>query len=135
MFTVALDERGKAENIRAFAVHPGGIFDTELTRHIDLSDPIFKGFVDENGKAILDPEKGMKTLEQGASTQIWAATNPKLENLGGIYLEDCEIAEVADSGEGTPVANAVARRKGVKSYAIDRENAERLWTLSEKLVA
>ena len=134
LFTVSLDERGKADNIRAFAVHPGGIFDTELTRHIDLSDPIFKGFVDENGNAILDPEKGLKTLEQGASTQIWAATNPKLENLGGVYLEDCEVAEVAVSDERTPVASEVAVRKGVKSYAIDKENADKLWTLSEKLL-
>jgi len=134
LFTVSLDEKGKADNIRAFAVHPGGILDTELTRHIDLTDPIFKGFVDENGKAILDPEKGMKTLEQGASTQIWAATNPKLENLGGVYLEDCEIAEIADTDKGTPVANEVAVRKGVKSYAIDKENADKLWALSEKLL-
>lgn len=134
LFTVSLDERGKADNIRAFAVHPGGILDTELTRHLDLSDPIFRGFVDENGKAILDPEKGMKTLEQGASTQIWAATNPKLDGLGGVYAEDCEIAEVAEANAGTPVANEVASRKGVKAYAIDQENAGKLWALSEKLL-
>lgn len=134
LFTVSLDERGKADNIRAFAVHPGGIFDTELTRHIDLTDPIFKGFVDENGQPILDPEKGLKTLKQGAATQIWAATNPKLEGLGGVYMEDCEIAEIAGSGEGTPIASEVAVRKGVKDYAIDKENADKLWSLSEKLI-
>lgn len=134
LFTVSLDEKGKTDNIRAIAVHPGGIFDTELTRHIDLSDPIFKGFLDESGQPILDPEKGMKTLEQGAATQIWAATNPRLENTGGVYAEDCEIAEIAGIAEGTPVANEVASRKGVMPYAIDRENADRLWTLSEKLI-
>lgn len=134
LFTVSLNERGKADNIRAFAVHPGGIFDTELTRHIDLTDPIFKGFVDENGNAILDPEKGMKTLEQGASTQIWAATNPKLEGFGGVYTEDCEIAEIAGINNGTPVADEVASRKGVMPYAIDKENADRLWALSEELM-
>ena len=134
LFTVSLDERGKSDNIRAFAVHPGGILDTELTRHIDFSDPIFKGFVDEDGNAILDPEKGMKTLEQGASTQIWAATNPKLEGLGGVYAEDCEITEIAGINQGTPVADEVASRKGVMPYAIDKENADRLWALSEKLI-
>ena len=134
LFTVSLDEKGKADNIRAFAVHPGGILDTELTRHIDFSDPIFKGFVDENGNAILDPEKGMKTLEQGAATQIWAATNPKLDGLGGVYTEDCEITEIAGSNNGTPVADEVASRKGVMPYAIDKENADRLWALSEKLI-
>ena len=134
LFTVSLDEKGKADNIRAFAVHPGGIFDTELTRHIDLTDPIFKGFLDENGKPILDPEKGLKTLKQGASTQIWAATNPKLENLGGVYAEDCEIAEIAGINKETPEGNEVASRKGVKSYAIDQENADKLWALSENLI-
>lgn len=134
LFTVSLDEKGKSDNIRAFAVHPGGIMDTELTRHIDLTDPIFKGFVDEDGNAILDPEKGLKTLEQGASTQIWAATNPKLDGLGGVYAEDCEIAEIADSDTDAPVASEVASRKGVKAYAIDKENADRLWALSEKLI-
>jgi NAD(P)-dependent dehydrogenase (short-subunit alcohol dehydrogenase family) len=134
LFTVSLDERGKADNIRAFAVHPGGIFDTELTRHIDLTDPIFKGFVDENGQPILDPEKGLKTLEQGAATQIWLATNPQLENLGGVYAEDCEITEIAAEGGNTSDIDEIVRRKGVKSYAIDKKNAEKLWALSEKLI-
>jgi len=135
LFTVSLDERGKDENIRAFAVHPGGILDTELARHLDLNDPIFKGFYDENGKPILDPVNGLKTIEQGAATQIWAATSAKLEGLGGVYAEDCEIADITPENGGNDAdVNAVVRRKGVKSYAIDKENADRLWTLSEKLI-
>ncbi|HVE56600.1 MAG TPA: oxidoreductase [Pyrinomonadaceae bacterium] len=135
LFTVSLDERGKDENIRAFAVHPGGILDTELSRHLDLEDPIFKGFFDENGKPILDPVNGLKTIEQGAATQIWAATNPKLENLGGVYAEDCEIANVTPENNETDSNIAeVVRKKGVMPYAIDKENADKLWTLSEKLV-
>lgn len=134
LFTVSLDERGKDANIRAFAVHPGGILDTELARHIDPDDPIFKGFFDENGKPILDPFNGLKTIEQGAATQIWAATDPKLENLGGVFAEDCEIAEITDLYNSAPNVDEVVRKKGVMPYAIDKENADKLWTLSEKLL-
>lgn len=134
LFTVSLDERGKDDNIRAFAVHPGGILDTELSRHLDLDDPIFKGFFDENGKPILDPVNGLKTIEQGAATQIWLATNPKLDGLGGVFAEDCEIAEVIVINDSTDKMDEVIRRKGVMPYAIDKENADRLWALSEKLL-
>lgn len=134
LFTVSLDERGKGENIRAFAVHPGGILETELARNLDINDPIFKGFFDENGKPILDPVNGLKTVEQGAATQIWAATNPKLGGLGGVYAEDCEISEITPVNNNASDVDEVIRRKGVMPYAIDKENADKLWTLSEKLV-
>jgi NAD(P)-dependent dehydrogenase (short-subunit alcohol dehydrogenase family) len=134
LFTVSLDERGKADNIRAFAVHPGGILDTELSRHLDPNDPIFSGFFDENGKPILDPFNGLKNIEQGAATQIWAATNPRLEKIGGVYAEDVEIAEITDLYNGTPEAEEIIRKKGVMPYAIDKENADKLWALSEKLI-
>jgi NAD(P)-dependent dehydrogenase (short-subunit alcohol dehydrogenase family) len=134
LFTISLDEQGKTDNIRAFAVHPGGILDTELSRHLDLDDPIFKGYFDENGKPILDPVNGLKTIEQGAATQIWLATNPQLENLGGVYAEDCEIADITVINDNASELDEVVRRKGVMSYAIDKENADKLWALSEELL-
>lgn len=134
LFTVSLDERGKSDNIRAFAVHPGAILGTELSRNVPKDDPIFKTVLDADGEPIIDPSKGLKTVEQGAATQIWAATNSKLDNLGGVYAEDCEITETATESNNTSDVDEIVRRKGVKSYAIDKENAERLWTLSEKLI-
>jgi len=65
-----------------------------------------------------------KTVEQGAATTVWAATSPSLEGRGGLYLENCNIAEPATSGGDS----------GVESYAIDVTEAERLWALSESLV-
>ena len=136
LFTISLDEKGKLDNIRAFAVHPGGILDTELGRHMSKDDPILKGFFDENGKPILDPVNGLKTIEQGAATQIWAATNPKLDGHGGVYAEDCEIAEITpEINENDGGGNEIVRRKGVMPYAIDAESADKLWALSEKLVS
>lgn len=134
LFTVSLDEKGKNDGIRAFALHPGGILDTELGRNISMDEPLIQGYLDADGKPILDPENGLKTVEQGASTQIWLATSPKLENLGGVYAEDCEIADVTVINDNATEVDEVVRRKGVMPYAIDKENADKLWTLSEKLV-
>jgi hypothetical protein len=47
-----------------------------------------------------------------------------LAGLGGVYCEDCDIAEVAP---------ADGERTGVRDYAIDPEQAARLWTLSAEL--
>jgi NAD(P)-dependent dehydrogenase (short-subunit alcohol dehydrogenase family) len=135
LFTVSLDEKGKNDGIRAFAVHPGAILDTELSRSLSKDDPIFQNLFDSDGKPIIDPVNGLKTLEQGAATQIWCATNSKLNGFGGVYAEDCEISDVTPEYSGNDAdINEIVRRKGVKSYAIDKENADRLWTLSEKLI-
>jgi hypothetical protein len=80
------------------------------------------GWIDENGNA-LNPEL-LKTPEQGAATQVWAATSPQLDGLGGVYLEDCDIAEPA---------SADGERTGVKSWATDPEQAARLWKVSADL--
>ena len=80
-----------------------------------------RGWIDEAG-TILNPE-GFKTPPQGAATQVWAATSPQLDGLGGLYLEDCDIAEPATEGGAT----------GVKDWAIDPEQAARLWEFSAEL--
>ena len=135
LFAVSLDEKGKNDNIRAFSVHPGGILDTELGRNISMDEPLIQNYLDADGKPILDPFNGLKTVEQGAATQIWLATSPQLEGLGGVFAEDCEIAEITPENDGTASeVDEVVRRKGVMRYAIDKENADRLWALSEKLV-
>ena len=42
LFSVALDKRGQAHSIRAFSVHPGGIY-TGLARHLPLEELAFDG--------------------------------------------------------------------------------------------
>jgi hypothetical protein len=66
-----------------------------------------------------------KTVEAGAATSVFAATEPELEGRGGLYLEDCHVAAVNDAADALD---------GVKSYALDPRNADRLWEISEKLV-
>lgn len=38
-----------------------------------------------------------KSPQQGAATQVWAATSPRLAGMGGVYCEDCDVAAIADS--------------------------------------
>jgi hypothetical protein len=45
--------------------------------------------------------------------------------MGGVYCEDCDIAEVISGDMTTPT--------GVAPWACDSEAAERLWALSERL--
>jgi len=126
LFAVGLEARGARRGIHAFAVHPGGIV-TDLMRHMSAEEQAAFGVVD--GKAVAAEVKSpvmsaplrFKTIAQGAATQVWAATNERLDGKGGVYCEDCDIAEVA----------LQAGAKGVRPYAIDPALAERLWTRSE----
>lgn len=118
LFAVQLDAVGKDSGVRAFALHPGGIL-TPLQRHLAREEMVERGWIDANGNP-LNP--AFKTPEQGAATQVWAATSPQLDGLGGVFCEDCEIAEV--SSDDNP---------GVRPYAIDPASAARLWTVSAEL--
>jgi NAD(P)-dependent dehydrogenase (short-subunit alcohol dehydrogenase family) len=122
LFAVHLDALGEPFGVRAFAVHPGGIM-TELQRHLPKEEMIASGWMDAEGNV----NERFKTPEQGAATSVWAATSPELNGMGGVYCEDCDIADV--TVEGSPDA----RIRGVNSYAIDRDSAARLWTLSAGL--
>ena len=121
LFAVHLDKLGADHGVRAFSLHPGGIL-THLQRHLPKAEMVERGWIDEQGN-VLNPS-GFKSPEQGAATQVWAATSPQLDGTGGVYLEDCDIAESAADGD---------ERSGVQDWAIDPEQAARLWTLSAEL--
>ena len=117
LFSVALDKRFKGRGIRSYAVHPGGI-QTELGRHMDENDL----------KDLMDLRKGrspmvFKQVPQGAATTVWAATAPELDGHGGLYCEDCGVAETIEDP---------SMDQGIMSWALDEEAAERLWALSEE---
>jgi NAD(P)-dependent dehydrogenase (short-subunit alcohol dehydrogenase family) len=120
LLAVGADDRWAAEGITANAVHPGGILDTNLSRHMEP----------EQVEALMSSGTFRpKTVEQGAATTMVAAVWPGLEGDGGHYFEDCNEAEEIHVAEGeTPT-------HGVADYAVDHSNADRLWELSERLVA
>jgi NAD(P)-dependent dehydrogenase (short-subunit alcohol dehydrogenase family) len=117
LFARHLDVLGRDAGVRAFSVHPGSIL-TPLQRHLPREEMIANGWIDEDGNQLMSH---FKTPEQGAATQLWAATSPQLDGLGGAYCENCDIAETS-SGEDA--------MSGVRAYATDPERAARLWTLS-----
>ena len=113
-----VDRRLQADGVRGFALHPGAII-TELGRHLTTED--------REVMLARAPAGGFrwKKVEQGAATQVWAATAPELAGRGGLYLEDCHIA-----GPSQELMSQV----GYAPWALDAEAAARLWPLSEQLV-
>jgi NAD(P)-dependent dehydrogenase (short-subunit alcohol dehydrogenase family) len=117
LFAVEATRRWAADGITANALMPGGIA-TNLARHMDAE------FMEE---ARRDPNIRMKSVEQGAATSVLLATSPQLEGVGGRYFEDCNEAAL--------VSERPARgRGGVAAYALDPDNAERLWAVSQALL-
>lgn len=120
-FTVGLEQRLAGQGIHSYAVHPGGI-QTNLGRHMTEED--IAGLMASMKARSGGEEFRWKNVEQGAATTCYAATAPELAGAGGVYCEDCHVAAVDDADE----------KGGVRSYAIDPDNAHRLWALSEQLV-
>jgi NAD(P)-dependent dehydrogenase (short-subunit alcohol dehydrogenase family) len=124
LFSLELDNRAQASNARVYSVHPGSIGGTELGREASLELFQKMGFCDAEGNLLAEVAASLKTIPQGAATTVWCATSPLLNNLGGIYCEDGEVAALASD---------TSMSAGVKAYSLDKANAKRLWTLSEEL--
>ena len=124
LFAVEFDRRHKANGVRAVAVHPGGI-QTELGRHMTPQD--IQALVDSINAANPGgaPAFEWKTIPQGAATSVWAAIVAPADMVGGLYCEDCHVAELQESAD---------IRAGVRAYALDPERAKALWAKSEEMV-
>ena len=77
---------------KGFAVHPGGIM-TPLQRHLPIEEMVALGWVKEDGSPSDLAANFFKSTTQGASTSLWCATSPMLDSLGGVFCENCDIAE------------------------------------------
>jgi NAD(P)-dependent dehydrogenase (short-subunit alcohol dehydrogenase family) len=123
LFAVEFDRRHRAQGVRATAVHPGVIWETELSRHMSDEEK-------HTLMAQLEATQGAnqtlvrKTLAQGAATSVWAGFVAEADAVGGRYCEDCHVAD-HDYDE--------VLRAGVHAYALDPERAKALWALSETL--
>ncbi|MEL7128047.1 MAG: oxidoreductase [Pseudomonadota bacterium] len=125
LFAIGVDARGKEYGVRAFSVHPGGIF-TPLQRHLPDEEMVALGWKNADGTIPPAVEAMFKTPEQGASTSVWAATSPKLIGLGAVYCEDGDVAALATAES--------QRWEHVREWACDEEKAERLWAMSEEML-
>jgi NAD(P)-dependent dehydrogenase (short-subunit alcohol dehydrogenase family) len=118
LFAVEATRRWAADGITANAVHPGAIAATNLSRHMDAKA---LAALRSSGQFTF------KSIEQGAATSVLLATSPQLEGIGGRYFEDGNEAEPVDPDVEMPGS-------GVAAYALDPENARRLWELSLEVV-
>ena len=118
LFAVELDRRLSGRGVRAASVHPGAII-TELGRHLTEET------LSSMRTSFADRKVVWKSIPQGGATSVWAAVRADAAEMGGRYCEDCHVAHVSDDE---------VFAGGVRSYAIDPEIAQALWTRSEELV-
>jgi len=123
LFAVHLDNVGEQYGVSAFAVHPGRITSTELSRF--MSHEEIAATANANPANPKFVPSFVKSISQGAATTLWCATSPQLKNKGGVYCADCNISPIVD--DDSPQVN------GVRRWAIDPLMAEKLWVLSEQL--
>ena len=119
LLAVKLATTLRQKGIDAFAVHPGAIW-TELGRNMSEDDYLLA----KQRGSIPAPED-FKSPEAGAATSVWAATEPLLAGRSALYLEDCNVAPLLDTPN---------YRYGVMKYAMDSDNADRLWSATERLI-
>ncbi|KAI1122469.1 putative short-chain dehydrogenase [Nemania abortiva] len=113
-----MDRTYGPRGVHALAVHPGGIL-TNLSQYMA---PEQLAMYTENKEAM----RHMKSAEQGAATQVWAAAAPVWEGKGGKYLEDVKVAD-AWSGATMMIGT------GYGPHVYDPESEDKLWKLSLEL--
>ncbi len=106
LFAKELARRFAGTRKTANAVHPG-VIKTNLTRHI--------GSIGDVAFALMSPI-ALKSIQQGAATEVFVATHPSIEGVTGEYFSHCNVAQ--------------PRRK-----ANDPELAKKLWEVSERIAS
>jgi NAD(P)-dependent dehydrogenase (short-subunit alcohol dehydrogenase family) len=123
LFASELQRRAKKSNdwsgLSVYSLHPGAV-QTDLARYLIGEEKFQKmkegGFSSWTDKFLMEGlAKFVKTVQEGASTQIYVASSTDVGiKDGGSYFMD---------GKVTPL----------KAFATDERMAEELWSVSEKL--
>lgn len=142
LITVRQNELFKKYNIQSFSVHPGPVPSSDLFAGSLVGYAHgFKIWMTKLTGQILRTCYGTellnffrkpknegdiyKKVQQGGATTVWAAVSQALNGKGGQYLEDCNIAQLVPNGSDAPF--------GVRPWALDRNTADRLWSICEKM--
>ncbi|MCI5074201.1 SDR family NAD(P)-dependent oxidoreductase [Oricola sp.] len=120
LITIALGERLSGDGVFVNTMNPGGSM-TGLQRFLTEEEQRELGWIDENGKVLAR----WRTPAQCAATSVWIATADETRGVSGRYFEDCN-----ESATWTP-----ERPMNGTLPHLNRENAERLHALTERLVA
>ncbi|KAJ8133550.1 hypothetical protein O1611_g79 [Lasiodiplodia mahajangana] len=119
-----IDRRYGAQGLHGLSLTPGTI-SSGIQRHLPKEESA--QFARENWKKFKSPE-------QGAATTVFGAVSKEIENVGAVYLENCEVAgpyvqkqqEEYDHGPDTP---------GYAGHAFNKEMEHRLWVDSLSMIA
>ena len=111
LMSIGIKQAWACDGITSNALNPGAIA-TGLQKHTGGLRP---------------PEHLHKTIEQGAATSVLLAGSPLVEGISGRYFDDCQEAGVVDERGSGPFM-------GVARYAVDPENALRIWEMASRMV-
>jgi NAD(P)-dependent dehydrogenase (short-subunit alcohol dehydrogenase family) len=128
LIAIEFDRLMKDTGVRGYSVHPGGIM-TPLQRHLENEEMVALGWMKEDGSLSDMAAANFKTPEQGATTTLWAATNPKLNDIGGVFCENCDVAVLKEE-----VDESMKRYIGVADWAIDTDEGTKLWEITEHML-
>nr|XP_044248966.1 retinol dehydrogenase 13 [Drosophila takahashii] len=89
LFTRELAKRLEGTGVTVNALHPGAV-DTELMRTWKFLDNWFVAFLAKPLQWTL-----FKTPKSGAQTSLYAALDPELKEVSGLYFSDCKAKDVS----------------------------------------
>ena len=117
-----IERRFGADGLHGLSIHPGGI----LTAGWDKVDArVAKRLASLMKLEVF--QKGLKSVEQGAATQILAAVGKDYEGKGGFYMDDCGISQLIPD-------DVPATSTGYRPWAYDPQGEKRLWSDSLEMV-
>ena len=122
LFAVEASRRWLADGIVVNAVNPGGV-STGLQRNFTQKQKDYLAEAEAAGVFVY------KTPQQGAATTLVAAVTPQFAHVGGRYLSDCREAPTVPND-----AELFKNGDSVKQWAINPNEAQRLWAVSLELI-
>jgi NAD(P)-dependent dehydrogenase (short-subunit alcohol dehydrogenase family) len=111
LLAVGVTDRWRGDQIVGNALNPGAIA-TGLQKHTG---------------GLRTPVERRKTVAQGAATSVLLAASPLVDGIGGRYFEDCNESPIVDERPDDFSG-------GVAPYALDPDNATRLWDIARGFV-
>ena len=129
LIAIEFHRRMVDKGVSGYSVHPGGIL-TPLQRHLQKEEMVALGWMDEDGSPSEIAKNFFKTTSQGASTTLWCATSSSLNGISGVFCEDCDIAKRKNE-----VDESLQRYFGVADWAVDTDEASKLWDVTEKMLS
>ena len=122
LFTNEIKRRAAASekwsNLQAYSLHPGAV-QTDLARYLigeeKFNDMKTNGFSSWKDKLVMESlAKFVKTVQEGASTQVYLASSDTVGNDNGNYFSDGKVYPLGP-------------------FATDQAKGEELWEVSERL--